>query len=190
MHCLYPPVEQHQHLQQRKPHSLHEWAASTPAVWPAQSWRDPAASCTSSQATMRTVFEIIHWAVSQMPMRWEPGLLSICRQEMVPDYVGWQRLYTSALQRVQENDRNYWMLFEKMCKVSSSRQHASMPDGPAAPSLCKACMQHCGSLSCKRHQIVQDEFWVKSYPSEECNRQVVREVFFSQESHEHCMSLH
>ena len=51
-------------------------AASIPAIWPAQSCKDPVASCRSHLVTVGMALEIILQAVSHTPMGLTPGYLS------------------------------------------------------------------------------------------------------------------
>ena len=56
--------------------SLTEWtAASQPEIWPAQSWREPAASWMSPRTTTRTDLAMIRPAISPIPIGLTPGHL-------------------------------------------------------------------------------------------------------------------
>lgn len=74
-----------------------------------------------------------------------------------------------AHQCLANSVREWHKSLDAVWKELQSLFHQAACIRPAAPSLCKACMQHRGSLSHKWHQIVQGEFWVISYPREKCN---------------------
>ena len=115
-------------------------AASLPASCPAQSWRVPAASSTSSLMTERMALLMILLDVSPTPIGLIPGHLSRAIKRLAVSgaspsgstYVVHSFLATKA-KLLHRSTEAVWN------EVQSRLQPvASMPEGPAEPWVCRA----------------------------------------------------
>ena len=115
-------------------------AASVPQIWPAQSWTEPAVFRTSVLMILRMAFAIIRRTVSQMPIDLTPGFLSKATSRHANKAVIPWGSTCSEHNLLVTMARKLQRLTEADLKQVHSRFHplASIPDGPAAPSVCSA----------------------------------------------------